>query len=56
MTVPVVREELVVTKRPVIKEKLRIKRKVVEEEELIDVDLRKEEVDIEDTSGSARGV
>jgi len=56
VAVPVVQEELVVTKRPVIKEELRIKRKVVEEEEVIDVDLRKEEVDVEDTSGTARGV
>lgn len=56
LTVPVIEEEIVVRKRPVVKEVLRITREVVEEEEMIEVDLRKEEVDVEDTSGTARGV
>ncbi|WP_166395790.1 DUF2382 domain-containing protein [Rubrobacter marinus] len=54
MAVPVIEEELVVKKRPVIREELRIRRRVVEEEEVFEVDLRKEEVDVEDTSGRSR--
>jgi len=34
----------------VLKEEIRIRKKVVVEEEVIEVDLRKEEVDIEDTT------
>jgi uncharacterized protein (TIGR02271 family) len=41
-------EEVVVTKRVVLKEEIRLRKKVVEEEEVVEVELRKEEVEIED--------
>lgn len=46
--VPVVEEEIVVQKRPVIKEELRIRKDVVEDEEIVEEDVRKEEVEIDD--------
>ena len=44
-------EEVVVTKRVVLKEEVRLRKRVVEDEETVEVDLRKEEVDIDDQSG-----
>ena len=44
-------EEVVVTKRVVLKEEIRLRKRVVEDEETIEVDLRKEEVEIDDQSG-----
>jgi stress response protein YsnF len=41
----------VVTKRVVLKEEIRLRKRVVEDEEVVEVDLRKEEVDIDDQSG-----
>lgn len=57
IVVRVYEEEVVVTKRVVLKEEIRIRKKVVEEEEVVDVDLRKEEVEIDDQTerGSERG-
>ena len=53
--VPVVEEEIVVEKRPVVKEELRIRKDVVEEEEIVEEDVRKEEVEIDDeTIGRGR--
>ena len=51
-------EEVVVSKRIVLKEEIRLRKKVVEEVEVVEVDLRKEEVDIEDSTrrGTVRGV
>ena len=46
--VPVVEEEVVVEKRPVIKEEVRVRKDVVEDEEVVEEDVRKEEVDIDD--------
>ncbi len=46
--IPVVEEEIVVEKRPVVKEELRIRKDVVEEEEIVEEDVRKEEVEIDD--------
>ncbi len=48
IVVQVFEEEVVVSKRTVLKEEIRIRKKVVEDEEVVEVDLRKEEVDIED--------
>ena len=48
--VPVIEEEIVVKRRPVVKEELRIRKEVVEEEQVIEEDVRKEEVDIDDQS------
>jgi uncharacterized protein (TIGR02271 family) len=46
--VPIIEEEIVVEKRPVVKEEIRIRKNVVEEEEVVETDVRKEEVDIDD--------
>ena len=51
--IPVVEEEVVVEKRPVKKEEIRIRKEVVEEEELVEGDVRKEEVEVEDRSRHA---
>jgi uncharacterized protein (TIGR02271 family) len=48
IVVQVFEEEVVVSKRTVLKEEIRIRKNVVEDEEVVEVDLRKEEVDIED--------
>jgi len=46
--IPVVEEEVVVEKRPVVKEEIRLRKEVVEEEEVVEEDVRKEEVEVED--------
>jgi uncharacterized protein (TIGR02271 family) len=46
--VRVYEEEVVVSKRVVLKEEIRLRKQVVEEEEVVEVDLRKEEVQIDD--------
>ncbi|MDQ3999614.1 MAG: YsnF/AvaK domain-containing protein, partial [Actinomycetota bacterium] len=46
--IPVVEEEVVVEKRPVVKEEIRLRKDVVEEEEVVEEDVRKEEVKVED--------
>ena len=58
VVIQVFEEEVVVSKRIVLKEEIRLRKKVIEEEEVVEVDLRKEEVDIEDTTrrGTSRGV
>jgi len=46
--IPVVEEEVVTEKRPVVKEELRIRKDVVEDEQVVEEDVRKEEVDVDD--------
>jgi uncharacterized protein (TIGR02271 family) len=55
--VPVTEEEVVVEKRPVVKEEIRVRKDVVEDEETVERDVRKEEVDIDDRTerGGRRG-
>ncbi|MCA1715781.1 MAG: PRC and DUF2382 domain-containing protein [Actinobacteria bacterium] len=53
--VPVIEEEIVVEKRPVVKEELRIRKDVVEEEEIVEEDVRKEEVEIDDETTGRGG-
>ena len=48
ISMPVVEEEVVVDKRPVVKEEIRVRKDVVQDEELVEKDVRREEVDIED--------
>ncbi len=57
VVVQVFEEEVVISKRIVLKEEIRLRKKVVEDEEVVEVDLRKEEVDIKDTTerGMVRG-
>jgi uncharacterized protein (TIGR02271 family) len=49
--VPVTEEEVVVEKRPVAKEEVRVRKDVVEDTEVVEEDVRKEEVDVDDHSG-----
>jgi uncharacterized protein (TIGR02271 family) len=49
--VPVTEEEVVVEKRPVAKEEVRIRKDVVEDTQVVEEDVRKEEVDVDDQSG-----
>jgi uncharacterized protein (TIGR02271 family) len=55
--VRVFEEEVVVSKRVVLKEEIRLRKRVVEEVEVVEVDLRKEEVEIDDRTeyGGRRG-
>jgi uncharacterized protein (TIGR02271 family) len=48
IVVPVVEEEIVVEKRPVVKEEIRIRKQVVEDVEVVEEDVRKEEIEIDD--------
>ena len=52
--IPVIEEEIVVEKRPVVKEEIRLRKEVVEEEEMIEEDVRKEEVDIDNRTERRR--
>jgi uncharacterized protein (TIGR02271 family) len=55
VTVPVTEEEVVVEKRPVAKEEVRIRKDVVEDTEVVEEDVRREEVEVEDDT-ERRGV
>jgi len=48
LSVPVVQEEAVASKRAVVKEEVRIRKDVVEETEVVEEDVRREEIDVED--------
>jgi uncharacterized protein (TIGR02271 family) len=48
IVVPVTEEEIVVHKRPVLKEEVRIRKEVVEDTEVVEEDVRREEVEVED--------
>ena len=48
--VPVTEEEVVVEKRPVAKEEVRIRKDVVEDTEVVEEDVRREEVDVDDAT------
>jgi uncharacterized protein (TIGR02271 family) len=51
VVVQVFEEEVVVTKRVVLKEEIRLRKRVAWDEEVVEVDLRKEEVEVDDRSG-----
>jgi uncharacterized protein (TIGR02271 family) len=55
VSVPVVEDEVVVQKKPVAKEEIRIRKDVVHERQIVEEDLRREEVDIEDDTSQRRG-
>jgi uncharacterized protein (TIGR02271 family) len=55
VVVPVTEEEVVVGKRPVVKEEVRVRKDVVEDTETVEEDVRREEVEIEDDT-RRRGV
>jgi uncharacterized protein (TIGR02271 family) len=50
IVVPVIEEEVVVEKRPVVKEEIRIRKDVVEETEVVEEDLRREEIEVDEES------
>jgi uncharacterized protein (TIGR02271 family) len=52
---PVTEEEVVTEKRPVVKEELRIRKDVVEDAQVVEEDVRREEVDVEDQTERGRG-
>jgi len=54
VVVQVFEEEVVVTKRVVLKEEIRLRKMVIEDEEAVEVDLRKEEVEVDDQSERGR--
>jgi uncharacterized protein (TIGR02271 family) len=51
VVVQVFEEEVVVSKKIVLKEEIRIRKRVAWDEQAVDVDLRKEEVEVDDQSG-----
>jgi uncharacterized protein (TIGR02271 family) len=50
LSIPVTEEEVVVEKRPVAKEEVRVRKDVVEDTEVVEEDVRREEVEVEDRS------
>jgi uncharacterized protein (TIGR02271 family) len=48
VSVPLTEEEVVVEKRPVVKEEVRIRKDVVEDTEVVEEDVRREEVEVDD--------
>jgi len=48
VSVPVTEEEVVTGKRPVAKEEIRVRKDAVEDEEIVEEDVRREEVDVDD--------
>jgi uncharacterized protein (TIGR02271 family) len=53
---PLTEEEVVVEKRPVAKEEVRVRKDVVEDTEVVEEDVRREEIDVDDQSTSRRGL
>jgi uncharacterized protein (TIGR02271 family) len=56
VVVPVTEEEVVVGKRPVVKEEVRIRKDVVEDTETVEEDVRREEIEVEDETSTHRGL
>jgi uncharacterized protein (TIGR02271 family) len=50
VSIPLTEEEVVVEKRPVAKEEVRIRKDVVEDTEVVEEEVRREEVDIDDAT------
>ncbi|MDQ3184236.1 MAG: PRC and DUF2382 domain-containing protein [Actinomycetota bacterium] len=55
VSVPVVEDEVVVQKKPVAKEEIRVRKDVVHEQQIVEEDVRREEVEIEDDTRRRRG-
>jgi uncharacterized protein (TIGR02271 family) len=55
VSVPVVDDEVVIQKRPVAKDEIRVRKDVVHEQQIVEEDVRREEVDIEDDTRRRRG-
>src|ERR671917_835945 len=52
VTMPVTEDEVVVEKRPVVKEELRIRKDAVQDEQVVEEDVRREEIDVEDATAT----
>ena len=50
VSIPVTEEEVVVEKRPVAKEEVRVRKDVVEDTEVVEEDVRREEVEVDDAT------
>ena len=50
VSVPVVEDEVVVEKKPVAKEEIRVRKDVIDDEEVVEEDVRKEELEVDDDS------
>jgi stress response protein YsnF len=46
----------VVSKRPVVKEEVRIRKDVVEDTQIVEEDVRREEIDVEDETTRSRSI
>jgi uncharacterized protein (TIGR02271 family) len=55
VSVPVTEEEVVVDKRAVAKEEIRLRKDVVEDTEVVEEDVRREEIDVEDATERGSG-
>jgi uncharacterized protein (TIGR02271 family) len=55
VSVPVTEEDVVVDKRAVAKEEIRLRKDVVEDTEVVEEDVRREEIDVEDSTERGRG-
>ena len=56
VVIPITEEEVVVEKRPEVKEEIRVRKDVVQDEEVVEADVRREEVDIEDQTERGRDI
>ncbi len=56
IVMPVTEEEVVVEKRPEVKEEIRVRKDVVHDEELVEEDVRREEVEIDDQTERRGGL
>ncbi len=56
VSIPLTEEEVVVEKRPVAKEEVRIRKDVVEDTEVVEEDVRREEIDVDDQTTRSRGI
>jgi uncharacterized protein (TIGR02271 family) len=56
VVVPVTEDEVVVSKRPVAKEEVRIRKDVVSDTETVEEDVRREEIEVEDQTSTRRGI
>lgn len=56
VSMPVVEDEIVVDKRAVVKEEIRVRKDVVDEEKVVEGNVRKEEVEVEDDTERGQGL
>jgi len=56
VVVPVTEEEVVVDKRAVAKEEVRVRKDAVHDTEVVEEDVRREEVDVEDGTERGQGI